>query len=1198
MRLNSISLVMSVASLLIFTLGCASSTATAGQTSFVLQEQLNRTWKQQTVRYKNVNLGGSLATSTRLIGPDGQSLPVQLSDIEYAPGSTTQINQAAVSFYVDELPALASQTYTLHFGGQADTAPTMSDLRLNATADTLEITTHQTGVRLLNGQKTYDPPSPAGEVPGPVLGLRLIDGTWTGGSRLYGDHLVQSYQSRIIHQGPVFSEVEIRYEYAPPVPKESPQNEQKDSQNDEQAQEKTEETKQDKNSAAVEVSGNVVTLRFRVMAGNRAIEVDSQRAILNNDNGWELYMGGEKGVAFTKLEAITGRWSTGFIKDWSIALKPSAEPVAFLTQWAGASWWKDAQMALRLLTAGESGQVQLAIRDTAGWYPAKPFEQMANFHTWKPGAMGRIWHGHMAGRLPIIPSEDGRVTLQVNNTTNRYWTISMDTDGQKQHDTYSGKDQTAYASLPRLDEVKEMVLDWQDATPLNPRLLLNEAQLKAAAEQNPRAWKVLTSVEPLSKTLDSFAVFDMMRQTNDVTARYDTLINSDQITPEQRKLFRAQAAYLLYRETDPNFWSIEHGYTTGNPNMTVSNTINTALLAVALRGHPLAEQWIESTVKKVDFWLGTVADKHGYWPESTHYARVSWANLLLWGVVATRAGIHDYLSDPRWRTMAEFYEKTLTPPNPLRLHIDPNDPTAKNANQPTRVNAVYGRGVRYDAWHFGGILAQAYKHVDPKLSAQFQWSWLQSGRGFQTSHSLSSLMELYNDPNLPASPPTWHSERFNNLGYLLRQNFATPEETYLLLITEQARNGDGEIWAANVGSISTWFAHGLPVTTSLPSLGISNPLESNRVLPATNGDPQKDQLGTSHYLTKTKHIGTAFMDHLDYTHVLFNINKTDDYGHMSKLAKDAPAYPVREIEGKAPIQWNRQILLVDGASEHKVDIAAQDKKPAVQYMLLRDTVRGDQPTQWHFWTLSEKLVPSEIAASTPLEELLKDKPGPKILPASLLKGNQFTALGQVGIDIDYFIASPTDTPRYTLRYGTGGGAYGIRKALPVYHDLMHLQLPGDGEYFVLLFPRKAKQPAPQYQTLGEGKVIHLTFDDGEHYAYLNHENSHVEIPDGPAFEGTAGLVRTQGQKNFTLTLAGQGSVSYRNWQLLGSTTASLDVGDHAARLETKGGKQVQLQTPPNIKLSVVDKKVKISQQDNGRYLLNLPEANYQLELTW
>lgn len=53
------------------------------------------------------------------------------------------------------------------------------------------------------------------------------------------------------------------------------------------------------------------------------------------------------------------------------------------------------------------------------------------------------------------------------------------------------------------------------------------------------------------------------------------------------------------------------------------------------------------------------------------------------------------------------------------------------------------------------------------------------------------------------------------------------------------------------------------------------------------------------------------------------------------------------------------------------------------------------------------------------------------------------------MDVDYFIASPTDTPRHTLRYG---GTWAGSK-VPDYQDLLHLQLPGDGSYFIVVFPR-------------------------------------------------------------------------------------------------------------------------------------------------
>ena len=42
--------------------------------------------------------------------------------------------------------------------------------------------------------------------------------------------------------------------------------------------------------------------------------------------------------------------------------------------------------------------------------------------------------------------------------------------------------------------------------------------------------------------------------------------------------------------------------------------------------------------------------------------------------------------------------------------------------------------------------------------------------------------------------------------------------------------------------------------------------------------------------------------------------------------------------------WQRRLMSVK-----------DDDADGVRYIILRDTVRGDQPTQWHFWTLSEKI---------------------------------------------------------------------------------------------------------------------------------------------------------------------------------------------------------------------------------------------------
>ncbi len=109
--------------------------------------------------------------------------------------------------------------------------------------------------------------------------------------------------------------------------------------------------------------------------------------------------------------------------------------------------------------------------------------------------------------------------------------------------------------------------------------------------------------------------------------------------------------------------------------------------------------------------------------------------------------------------------------------------------------------------------------------------------------------------------------------------------------------------------------------------------------------------------------------------------------------------------------------------------------------LHRIPIGGGQPTQWHFWTLSERIgIPADAANR---EKFLADAPGETILGPRSLKGDRFTALGQFGIDLEYFIASPANTPRHTVRYGLNPSAADVPR-FSEYQDLLQLTLPGDG----------------------------------------------------------------------------------------------------------------------------------------------------------
>ena len=53
----------------------------------------------------------------------------------------------------------------------------------------------------------------AGAAPGPVVAMRLADGTWFGGSRLFGNTRLTQWSAKLVATGPVFGQVDYTYHY-------------------------------------------------------------------------------------------------------------------------------------------------------------------------------------------------------------------------------------------------------------------------------------------------------------------------------------------------------------------------------------------------------------------------------------------------------------------------------------------------------------------------------------------------------------------------------------------------------------------------------------------------------------------------------------------------------------------------------------------------------------------------------------------------------------------------------------------------------------------------------------------------------------------------------------------------------------------------------------------------------------------------
>ncbi len=1110
--------------LVLWLLGVLAACAGAAEVQYRLTERLNRAWTRELVTFPLLAEQGACSIdAVRLAGPAGP-LPVQLIEVEYWPNSTW-VKSAQAAFVVEELAPLAEQTYTLTYGPKLPNPPAAA-LKLTETPTALEAVTGPGGVRLLLGEKTYDPPAPPVEVPGPVQGMRLADGAWHGGSRLYGETAVAGYVARVLERGPVLARIQAQYRY---------------------------------------VNGNVLTLTVQVHAGAKHVAFETAVKDSSLKDGWDLLLTpGLPALALQFMPEVQQvQAGARDVKGWKEKPLADYKPglVTNLSPWG--DWWSEfTQPTFYLKFVDDPRELVISRQQAGAWVT--------------PG-------GERSKHVPLMKGEDGAVFLRVSNAAGaRIWTVGENPDWEAKLPRIIRPQFVMVDEVEALNVVKELVLDWP-AAEKHPRMFLSAEEMAKAAELNPAAFKTLQDVTQLRRFLGLYGSFDTMRYAAATACWYDGCIDSDRITPADRKLFRAQMAYLAYRLNDPMSWSPERGFNSGNPNMTVANILNQGMVACLLRDHPLAKTWIEPSLKYMEAWLNRL-DPQGYWPESGHYGRVSVSKLILFAITLQRAGFRDYFTDPRMTRMLSFYERQLTPSDPQRVlgNSPPKEPKFGRLSPPI------GRGSHGSNWGLGGLGARATMKTDPALSKVLQWSYLQGNCSPMVGEGMSGYDLLYPDRTLPAQAPTdWVSEYLPSIGPLFRSGVGTPEENYLLLVTKNPTNPDGEIWPSEVGDVAIWFAKGVPISrrfTSVPDMNQDHGLLINRVMLASSWKPGASVPGG--YYTKETQLGFSALPRANYVATQYEWLRP--WNQVNTPPAAVPAFPVVDkagalpAAGQPPVTWQRQALWVH-----------DDTPGGTQYLVLRDTVAGGQPTQWQFWTTSDKLGTPEQARDR--AAFLADKPGDKSMPVSALSGDRFTALGTLGQDIEYYVAAPTDTPRHTLRYSSRAPGYLVRDFM-LGQDLLHLQLRGDGAYFVAIVPRAAAEEAPQFTTLGAGTVIKVMGKFGVDYAFLAGAKTAVTAEDA-RFDGTAASVQVRADGPL-LALAASGVVAFQAYVLTAPMPATLHVAADKLTLalpDDHAGGEVIVQMPGTWKLFTPAPGVALK-VDKDRWLLTIPAGCRQVTL--
>ena len=1205
-----------------------SGLVSAGERRIPLREHLDKTWPNELVTFPfTAGKGECHPASVTLTGPKGP-MPVQLSHVKCWPG-TKWVRTAKLSFITDLAP-LARDTYVVRYGTQPTKAsPPTTDLKITPAEGQVTVETRRCGIRLPVGSKAYTTPVAASEVPGPVLAMRLADGTWFGGSRLFGKTKVKSWSAKLTAAGPVFAEAEFRYTYA---------------------------------------HGNRARYVAQLAAGDNGVLWDAEVKEHRPGDGWDLVLSRGLPPLVFRVHMEWGNPRKVFQKRWEQVKQGKAVPagtadlrldqrgpgdITYLIPWP--DWFSDlTQTIIPLTVSGRDVDLQIASRDAGAW--VEPLDLIACIPG-KPGSGKRPPASSLgAKQMPLTKGANGKVSLRVNAAVGRRkWTVSeygpktarLATRGSLVS-PLDGTQRDLHTRLTevgrRLNTVKDYVLDWPtDPKNRHPRIYLTRDQLarvwkrqskedvdKAVARvrgaaMEPQPWGCVDAMvlgqwlrtgsdrvgkagrlaARLRRHLGKLGAFDKMRYTCNMVSMYDALIDSDLVSAEERRVFRAQMAYLAYVVTDPLVWSVERGYCSGNRDMSVFFLVARGMMACVLPDHPMAPTWAKGATRFLDECLADI-EPGGEWPESASgYAFVSANALMPYAVAATNSGLRDFVGDPRMKRFMLLLAKLFSPPDPRYPNGGPffpwNSAAAPTPPRPKGCSFVPGLGDCINRYGVPGMMARATTETDPSYSAALQWVWLRAGCP-RLPYALAGWEYVYMDEALPSKRPDWTMDVFPRLGVFMRAALDSGKEEFLALVTNDWLN----VFPSETGNIPVWFSKGVPLVSSFCSrYPYRQELLMNRVVLARAHPSSKEGQKVFAYrgslannwlpdnakavfgkcagestIHAASHLPRQYYAAVD---VAMRHPMKNSYG----VIEDLPEWPAVPGAGKPPLDWRRQVLFLK-----------DDAPGGAHYLLVRDTVQGNQPTRWQLWTVSEKIgTPSQVRD---LKGFLADKPGHKIMPArELPPGDRYTAIGRFGVDLEFYIAQPARTPRHTLRWGRSHDYQLGPLKPPEYHDLLHLQMPGDGAYFVALFARNRNEPPPQFDSLGEGRIIRVRGSFGTDYAFLSATDARSEGK-GVLFHGTAGSVQDRRQGGLVLSLGAAGEVRYREYGLSSKSPAAVRIQKEALTVSVPtghAGTTVTLSAPGQWTLKHPPAGATVSRKGASRHVLALPVGTVSVKLT-
>ena len=374
-------------------------------------------------------------------------------------------------------------------------------------------------------------------------------------------------------------------------------------------------------------------------------------------------------------------------------------------------------------------------------------------------------------------------------------------------------------SFVRLDDVKEMVLDW-DEPPRNwPAVHASPERLEAAAAMvrakpeicgNLATASALFNGDPAVVAARKKSFFDTLRSMckravvygpnpsncNPVMMRpivhmpldYEVLMMRGALTPEEDRRARAMMAFLAYFTDREDYdFGRRSMLPAGHPddimtlykgmraeNMSIDRWIGVGVIGLMLRDHPKAGDWRQMSLELFETSMEKLVADCGAWCEGWNYYYWSLHLLLNFAHPMRSIGV-DLFAYERFRAMIAFVVESLSPRSP-----------AYEGRRIPPCFGSYGEGGTGPFGYLAAKAAYAYAKSDPELSARLMWAYHEideppmSAGIWKDRDRDREMIALYCDFDLPAKEPVRMSRGCKGAGAIFHHTHEDGRETYLI----------------------------------------------------------------------------------------------------------------------------------------------------------------------------------------------------------------------------------------------------------------------------------------------------------------------------------------------------------------------------------------------------------------------------------